>query len=98
MIKEDVFMKKTMRYQALFLATAMAMSLPMTALANQPAGPGVQSEEVVILYTNDAHTQIDNEGIRYSNIAEMKDELEAAGKKVLLVDAGDHIQGTAILE
>ena len=52
-------------------------------------------EELVILYTNDVHTYIDNEGLRYSNVAALKQELEAEGKRVLLVDAGDHIQGTA---
>lgn len=47
-------------------------------------------EEVVILYTNDVHTYIDGD-IQYSDIASLKATYENA----LLVDAGDHIQGTA---
>lgn len=48
------------------------------------------SEEIVILYTNDVHTYIDGE-ISYSELAALKDSYE----NVLLLDAGDHIQGTA---
>ena len=52
-------------------------------------------KDIVILYTNDIHTYINNDGLKYSNVAALKAELEAAGKDVILVDAGDHIQGTA---
>ena len=48
------------------------------------------STEITILYTNDVHTYID-EDITYSAIAAYKSTIE----NVLLVDAGDHIQGTA---
>ena len=51
-------------------------------------------DEITILYTNDIHTYIDKD-LSYDNIAELKDEYEKVGKKVYLVDAGDHIQGTA---
>lgn len=47
-------------------------------------------EDVVILYTNDVHTYIDG-GISYSDVASLKSKYE----NVLLLDAGDHIQGTA---
>ncbi len=59
------------------------------------ATPPPAEEEVVILYTNDIHTYINNEGLKYSNVAALKAELEAEGKTVILVDAGDHVQGTA---
>ena len=62
-------------------------------------------EDVVILYTNDVHTYIDNtqtdddgnvtELLTYSSVAALKNDLAAEGKNVLLVDAGDHVQGTA---
>ncbi len=52
--------------------------------------PIEETEEVVILYTNDVHTYIDGD-IQYSDIASLK----ATYENVLLVDAGDHIQGTA---
>ena len=51
-------------------------------------------ENVVILYTNDIHTYID-EDLGYDSIAALKQGLEATYGTVLLVDAGDHIQGTA---
>ncbi|MBE6928295.1 MAG: hypothetical protein E7467_07415 [Ruminococcaceae bacterium] len=53
-----------------------------------------ESDEIVILYTNDVHTYVDKT-LSYDNIADMKATLEAEGKTVILVDAGDHIQGTA---
>ena len=52
---------------------------------------------VTILYTNDVHTYIDNKSpkLTYQGIAALKKSYEDAGQNVLLVDAGDHIQGTA---
>ncbi len=52
------------------------------------------SDDIVILYTNDVHSYIDGE-LSYDVIAEIKDDLQTKYKNVLLVDAGDHIQGTA---
>lgn len=52
------------------------------------------SDDIVVLYTNDVHTYIDGE-LSYDNIAAIKKELEKMYKYVVLVDAGDHIQGTA---
>lgn len=88
-------MKKWRRVQALLLTLVLILGLTGTAFAGQPVGPAAQNGEIVILYTNDVHTHIDNEGLRYSNVAALKKELQAAGNQVLLVDAGDHIQGTA---
>ena len=51
-------------------------------------------EDVVILYTNDVHTYIDNP-LSYDVIAGLKAQLAAAYGNVLLVDAGDAVQGTA---
>ncbi len=51
-------------------------------------------DTVTILYTNDIHAYLNNdaeEGISYAELAQMKKEL---GENVLLVDAGDHIQGS----
>lgn len=48
------------------------------------------NDDIVILYTNDIHTYIDQD-IKYSDIAALK----ASYTNVLLLDAGDHIQGTA---
>lgn len=49
-----------------------------------------ETEDIVILYTNDIHTYIDG-SVRYSTIAALKDSFD----NVLLLDAGDHVQGTA---
>ena len=53
--------------------------------------------DVTILYTNDVHTYIDNKSPKptYAAIAALKKSVEDTGRDVLLVDAGDHIQGTA---
>ena len=59
--------------------------------ATEPAAP---KEDVVILYTNDVHTYIDGP-LSYDVIAALKSEVASQYSNVLLVDAGDHIQGTA---
>ena len=63
-----------------------------TAAATVETAPA--KEDVVILYTNDVHTYIDGV-LSYDVIAGLKAELEKTYGNVLLVDAGDHIQGTA---
>ena len=51
-------------------------------------------DQIVIYYTNDVHTYIDGT-LSYDNIAALKDETAAWADGVLLLDAGDHVQGTA---
>lgn len=51
-----------------------------------------RTKAAVILYTNDVHTYIDGE-ISYADIAALKASYHE--NDVLLLDAGDHIQGTA---
>ena len=51
------------------------------------------TDAITILYTNDVHTYIDGD-LNYASIAAMKQEYAKTGS-VLLLDAGDHIQGTA---
>ncbi|MCF0111553.1 MAG: bifunctional metallophosphatase/5'-nucleotidase [Erysipelotrichaceae bacterium] len=50
--------------------------------------------EITILYTNDVHAHVD-EDLTYASVAALKKDLTEQGKAVLLVDAGDHVQGTA---
>ena len=84
------------RLLSLVLSVALCLSLAVTAgAAGADAG---QDGAVTILYTNDVHTYIDNnvgEGnenaLTYSKVAGYKATLD----NVLLVDAGDAIQGTA---
>ena len=71
--------------------TAAPTEVPTTAA---PTTVEVSTEDIVILYTNDVHTYIDGV-LSYDVIAGLKAELEAEFGNVLLVDAGDHVQGTA---
>ncbi len=74
-------MKKTLSF---ILAAVMLLSaLPMAFAAEN---------ETVILYTNDIHCAIDD----YPVLAAYKAELAAQGKNVIVVDAGDAIQGEII--
>ena len=90
---------------------ALVMVLGLTACGNKPVettptgttaapeteAPTVAAEpqgDIAILYTNDVHTYIDGV-LSYDVIAAVKAELAEQYEYVLLVDAGDHIQGTA---
>lgn len=77
-------MRKWNKLLALLLAMVMALGMTVTAFAEEGTG------EVTVLYTNDVHTYI-TQDMTYSLVAAYKDSLE----NVLLVDAGDAIQGTA---
>ena len=88
--------KRASKFLSLFLVLAMVCSLFGSAMAAE--GTTQADGDVVVLYTNDVHTYIDNNvgegnenGLTYSKVAGYKDSLDNA----LLVDAGDHIQGTA---
>ena len=72
------------------LLLTLAVMLSMTSFATAEA----LSDDIVILYTNDVHTYIDKT-LSYDVIAGVKAELLKQYKNVLLVDAGDHAQGTA---
>ena len=83
---------------------AMESDDPMTA--SQTIGLS-DDTEITILYTNDIHSHIANTksvesedgtseeipGLRMSNISQMVQDLQDEGKNVLLVDAGDEVQG-----
>ncbi|MCM1476353.1 MAG: bifunctional metallophosphatase/5'-nucleotidase [Bacteroides sp.] len=58
---------------------------------------GVQAEKLVILHTNDTHSQIEPTEKNLGGIARRKvliDSVRQADKNVILVDAGDMVQGT----
>lgn len=79
-------MKK--RLLALLLVVVMVLS-GCSQTAKLP------EKDVVILYTNDVHCGVDDT-IGYAGLAAYKAEMKAAGNEVLLVDAGDAIQGAPI--
>lgn len=64
------------------------LSIPVSA-ANAE-----KSNDIVILYTNDSHAYIDGP-LSFDTIGALKKNLEKQYRYVLLVDAGDHLQGTA---
>lgn len=85
------FSKSTSRIAAFFVSAAVAaLNLPSAAFAEGDE----LSDDIVILYTNDIHTHIEG-GLSYDVIAGIKSDLQESYANVLLVDAGDHTQGTA---
>ena len=74
---------------AMLLALVLVVGLMAPAAAAAP-----NTEDIVILYTNDVHTYIDGD-MGYDAVAALKAEMKTQYENVLLVDAGDHAQGTA---
>ena len=70
---------------SLLVALVMVLSLCAPGLAAE-----AEAETVNVLYTNDVHTYIDKD-LNYTVAAMYRDTLD----NVLMVDAGDHVQGTA---
>ena len=85
-------MKKTRRLLALLLAMVMMLALTVTAGAEEVTTTAAKNE-ITVIYTNDVHTYIDKT-LSYATVSAIKQDYQKAGKQVLLVDAGDHIQGT----
>ena len=65
-----------------------------TAAAVETTAATEPAEDIVILYTNDVHTYIDG-ALSYDVLAGLKAQLKEVYGNVLLVDAGDAVQGTA---
>ncbi len=86
-------MKKSMRMLALVLSFIMVLGMfPVAHAEDTPVL--ANADEIVVYYTNDVHTYIDGE-LSYDNLANLKTETAKQAAGVLLVDAGDAIQGTA---
>ena len=77
----------------LALLLAMMMLLSVTAVAEEATGAAL-TQDVVILFTSDAHCGID-QGWGYAGVAAVRDSL-AKSNHVVLVDNGDAIQGEPI--
>ena len=71
---------------SLLLAVVMTFSLAVTANAAEETAQDLDGD---ILHTNDVHGAISG----YAKVAALKDAYEARGAYVLLMDAGDFIQG-----
>lgn len=99
-------MKLRNKLLALLLALVMSLGLTVPALAAGKEAEQTASGKVVILHTNDVHCgieQVKNDdgdvtNIGYAGVAAYKAELEAeyGEDNVILVDAGDAIQGGPI--
>lgn len=76
------------------LSFLCAMLLAVSFCIPASAADAEKSNDIVILHTNDAHAYIDGP-LSYDTIGALKKELEKEYRHVLLVDAGDHLQGTA---
>ena len=74
---------------AMLLTIALVLSFAVPVFAE-----GEKSDDIVILYTNDVHTYIDGE-LSYDVLAAIKAQYQTQYNNVILVDAGDHSQGTA---
>lgn len=63
------------------------------------AKAGPEAGDITVLYTNDVHCAIETDEqsgvLGYAKVAAMKKDLEADGGHVVLVDAGDAVQGSA---
>ena len=77
-----------------FLSLALVLVLAISLLAPTAMAADANPDDIVIHYTNDVHTYID-EPMGYDILKNIKDTLQKEYKNVLLVDAGDHVQGTA---
>ena len=74
--------------------SAAPAEAPSAAPAEESAYLGLDND-IVILYTNDAHCGVDD-NLGYAGLATVKNALEAQGKHVVLVDNGDAVQGDTI--
>ena len=81
-------MPRARKLICLILTGLFLLGLACPALA---AGDG--AGEITVIYTNDTHTYIDG-ALSFASAAALKREYAQSGD-VLLVDAGDHAQGTA---
>ncbi|MCD7741233.1 MAG: bifunctional metallophosphatase/5'-nucleotidase [Ruminococcus sp.] len=92
-----MFEKKIKAVCATMAATVMVSSLSFTAFG---LSANAEYKGVKILYTNDVHNayeqNLEDGTIGYAAAAQYKKDLEADGWDVILVDAGDAIQGGLI--
>ena len=87
-------------------APSFSSSFPSSesSISSSDSSSSEEKEDVTIIYTNDIHGYIANsvkdpsgaeaEGLRLSHISGYVDHLRNSGKNVLVVDAGDEVQGS----
>ena len=77
-----------------FFSAVLVLMMLVSLMVPSVAAAEAKSDDIVILYTNDVHTYVDKP-LGYDVLKSIKDDLKTQYKNVLLVDAGDHVQGTA---
>lgn len=82
---------------SLVLVLCMVFGLMVPAIAEEGKETLDLAGKLVILHTNDVHgravTDSSTGALGYAFVAQKKDDFEAAGASVLLLDAGDATQG-----
>ena len=77
----------------LVMLLGLAMIFGTTAMAEEPASESTGlNQDLVVLFTSDVHCGVD-QGFGYVGLQAVKEQMEAAGNHVILVDDGDSIQG-----
>ncbi len=76
------------------LSAVLVLMMLVSLMVPGVSAAEAKSDDIVILYTNDVHTYVDKP-LGYDVLKSIKDDLKTQYKNVLLVDAGDHVQGTA---
>ena len=96
-------MKKTLKklsITAAMLLFCMGLaSCGQASQTNQDGNPGAEGTKFVILHTNDMHgyMQAADGCLGIGAVAQLKKDYEEQGYDVLLMDAGDYLQGSSFL-
>ena len=94
--------QKIKKFLVLLLITAAVVAAALLWKGEEKKK--IPEKDIAVIYTNDIHTYIKNrdakdekkaKNLSYSALSALKEDIAAQGKEVILVDAGDHIQGTA---
>ncbi|MDE7180431.1 MAG: bifunctional metallophosphatase/5'-nucleotidase [Muribaculaceae bacterium] len=74
-----------------------SLAVALTSIALSIAGPQAAGQRLVILHTNDTHSNIDTSAAGVGGIVQRKaviDSVRGAEPNMLLIDAGDAVQGS----
>lgn len=93
---QTIMKGETMRKKVI----AVILASTMAAAGCVPVWAEAEGGDVVVLYTNDIHCEVnedeENQVLGYAKVAGLKKQLEEEGNEVVLVDIGDAIQGDVI--
>lgn len=83
---------KKMYGKLLSIVLSMVMIFSLPVVSDAAVVSGVDKSDIVILYDNDVHCEVDG----YVEMAAIKKELQSQSKYVSLVSCGDYVQGGVI--